>query len=539
MRGAAPLVSWLAAALGLGACSGYSPWDASPCRTGLLLDNVEDLDLESTARAEGFDKWTAVDLDRAFGCPEIGGGVFVGPGASGVSALSSARRIGLHWLEVIRRDEPSYDPATQPFVSNLGRNHRVRPGALSFVEPPEDLAALSALEALHALELGGPAAGAELEPGQPLPTTAPGRSEGGPTSLTGLERLRRLDGLYLSGARRLASLAPIAGVEGPLEAVELDDVDALETWDGPRPSPGPTSLVVQRCDALRVLGPAPAPAATELRVIASPALEDLSALSTLRTVDQLELRQLPARTLDGLSGLTGAGTLRLQALPVASLAPLSGLQRLDRLELVDLPGLTELDALTALGRAGLRPQHVELRGLAGVPSCAWLAALEALAPVSASTWGPLGVDACTETLLRRFPPSLDATVAVGNFMRPVFGGITRVEPAPDHERGPSFLVHFDPAFDEVLITGGNAVELVVYASDQPIDRSTDLSSFGGGEQPRGAFGAVNADGVVRVPVRGAPGETVTRWFVALAFDQDEAATPSEGFEVRSARLTLP
>jgi hypothetical protein len=507
----------LALGAGLAGCSGYSPYDARPCRSGRLKANAitgRDLALESIdsqlmqADQIGVDFGTdrsalerrreillkRVDVVDLVGCPEIAGAVDVQSGFS-LLPLFGVERIGQDWRAVHdleTGDTEGIEREPDPRLASVAvrGGDPVRQGSLTIRADVDSLAPLRRLEAVRVLDLLPDFPSSEVVEFllEDLDEDLPGAEQLSLESLEGLEALRSVEELRLIGLRKVSSLAPLAGLTAPLAVLELVDLDGVTAWDGP--TVPVRSLTVQAMSQLEDLGvPVQADETTpsgawlvswnEVRIRANPRLARLSGLRSLRSIRTLELRALPAlQDLSDLAGLERATTLTLRGLGIREVTSLAALRSVWSLELQNLPNLTEVSALHGLDggtdQLGARvvPGFVGVLDVPNLPSCAIEAMIDAVRPERALVWGPLTVDACTPRVLSRFRPDCTGggcAEVLPDFMPPVFGGVERLEPSTESEV--VWYLRWTRAFDDGELIDGRegVVRYLIWVTEQPLD----------------------------------------------------------------------
>jgi hypothetical protein len=507
----------LALGAGLAGCSGYSPYDARPCRSGRLKANAitgRDLALESIdsqlmqADQIGVDFGTdrsalerrreillkRVDVVDLVGCPEIAGAVDVQSGFS-LLPLFGVERIGQDWRAVHdleTGDTEGIEREPDPRLASVAvrGGDPVRQGSLTIRADVDSLAPLRRLEAVRVLDLLPDFPSSEVVEFllEDLDEDLPGAEQLSLESLEGLEALRSVEELRLIGLRKVSSLAPLAGLTAPLAVLELVDLDGVTAWDGP--TVPVRSLTVQAMSQLEDLGvPVQADETTpsgawlvswnEVRIRANPRLARLSGLRSLRSIRTLELRALPAlQDLSDLAGLERATELTLHGLSVRDLGVLTALRSVWSLQLRSLPNLRELTSLHGLDggtdQLGARvvPGFVGVQDVPGLPSCAIEAMIDAVRPERALVWGPLTVDACTPRVLSRFRPDCTGggcAEVLPDFMPPLFEGVREVVAGPPGSQGAE--IRWSPAFDDGdLVDGRTGVyRYLLWISEQPLD----------------------------------------------------------------------
>jgi hypothetical protein len=553
-------------------CSGYSPYDARPCRSGQLkanamtdlgsaFDQIDSqlMQVDQVGGDFGIDRSALerqrgilekrVDVDDILGCAEISGAVDVRE-TQGLLTLLGVERIGRDWQAVHDREagDNARDISTDPDPRILGTQvwggNSIRQGSLTVSALVDSLAPLRRLRDVRVLDLTPSFAAGEVGELEELEdaTDLPGAEMVPLESLEGLEALRAVDELRLIGLRKVSSLAPLAGLTSPLSVLELVDLDGVTAWDGP--TVPVRSLTVQAMSQLEDLGvPVQADETTpsgawlvswnEVRIRANPRLARLSGLRSLRSIRTLELRALPAlQDLSDLAGLERATTLTLRGLGIREVTSLAALRSVSSLELQNLPNLTEVSALH-----GLDSNSVQVRDVPRLPGCAIEALIDAVRPERAKVWGPFTVDACTPSLLSRFGPS---ERSYPDFMPPLFDGVDRLEAAD--QTGSEWNVRWNRAFDDSDVFEGRigVARYLVWIAEQPLDPA----SLG---PPTGTvnLGTVHSDLPPEHPNHTtytwsaglSPGQSKTVWLHVQA--EDGAGKRDGNTVVRTATISRP
>lgn len=256
----------------------------------------------------------------------------------------------------------------------------------------EDLSGLDGITALSDLHLEG-----DKEAGFDL----------GFKSLHGLEGLTRLGGLTIIDAPNLKSLQALSKVTDFEGAVQLTQLDSLESIDGPSTAGRLVSIdlvedaALTNLDGLSNLLTVDATVHLEnlrrlesvsgvralqtvgdtLSLVSLPALASLSGFESLRSVGGLTLETLPALTnVDALSHLRSIGKngLSIKSVPIETLAPLEGVTgtvgeiHVEETQLSDLTGLGHVDKVKGLASISNNEVLTSLSGLDGLNSVAAL-----------------------------------------------------------------------------------------------------------------------------------------------------------------------
>ena len=212
----------------------------------------------------------------------------------------------------------------------------------------EDLHGLEGLRKIGSLTIASTAELATDPNNVTAPVAAPST---GLESLAGLEGLESLGQLSLIGLR-LPSLKGLSGLRGmPTIFIKymfaLRDLKGLEAvdWDKLYIEHNPSLRSLEGLNLTKEIG-------SELSLIDSPQLIDISALQGLHAIDTLTLDSLPIQDLSGLSGLRRAGR-----------PPYNGELTISRCHgLRDLTGLDQLDTFYDL----ILDDNSNLESLAGI-----------------------------------------------------------------------------------------------------------------------------------------------------------------------------
>jgi hypothetical protein len=163
-------------------------------------------------------------------------------------------------------------------------------------------------------------------------------------TLAGLENLESVGSLTLGGLR-LSSLAALRSLRNIGHDLSIVNCNGLESLDGLDGAPVATLSLQQNAQLVSLLGLTLAPVARRVHIQGAPSLTDLSALSSLTSVDHLELREMPLENLDDVGNLSAVGSLYL--IDVPRLNDISALNRVSTLDqlYVDGTALQNVDAL--------------------------------------------------------------------------------------------------------------------------------------------------------------------------------------------------